>query len=280
MQRMKRIIAFFLCLVTIFSCANFSNVFAEESDEKVILENIARNKTVYTNPSYDNRQLIVDGSTKYRYVTDGKPEFLDILFGTDMKNGSDVAQNEDDYNYKDDAYIIIDLGASYLIDAFTIYDFEREGGYIRDYIYDISVSNDTDFDIDSQESAEWTSVGKKEAGRFQSVNDFELSEKVAARYVKLHNLKAYGAYSFAITEVEAYGIAMDDVEAVKAYATAELAAYKQDLELDETEAANKDAVVNAYTNEIATLTTAESILEKLNSGLREIDAAVTLSAYK
>ena len=216
MQKFRRILAFLLSFIMIVSSINLNSALivnaAEDTEtQEVVLTNVALNDgvTVYTSSSNNKNSIIVDGSTKYKYVTDGKPAFLDVYYGTDMKNGTDVAIDETGYYYSDDAYIIVDLGNAYLIDSFIIYDFEREVG-VRDYIYDVSVSEDGET---------WVKVAEKPAGTGLYVMNFELPvQKYVARYVKMDNLKCKGANGFVMTELEVYGMPITDLDAVKSYA--------------------------------------------------------------
>lgn len=70
--------------------------------------------------------------------------------------------------------------------------------------------------------ANWTKVAEKKAGTTIHVNEFDLSDKMLARYIKLDDLKTPEVISFSLCEVEAYGMRIDDISLVKRYALAYL----------------------------------------------------------
>ena len=209
MQKFKRVLAFLLSLVMIVSSVNVTSVLSVNAAEdtettEFVIENVAVNNsaaTVTTNPSVSNGTRIIDGDTKYQYVTQGARGYIDM--------GGFTTQDENAYNYRDGSYILLDLGDTYLIDSLAIYDFEREVG-VRDYIYDVSVSEDGET---------WVKVAEKPAGTGLYVMNFELPvQKYVARYVKMDNLKCKGANGFVMTELEVYGMPITDLDAVKSYA--------------------------------------------------------------
>ena len=278
MQKFKRVLAFLLSFIMMVSSVNLTSALtvsaAEETEaQEVSLTNVALNDgvTVYTSSNNSNSSIIVDGNTSYQWSKSNRISFLDVAY-----NGGSSAQDEDGYYYKDGTYVIVDLGNSYLIDSLTIYDFQNLASGPRDYIYDVSLCNDEDFTVENQALANWTYIGTPEKGSDTCITDFELSDKMVARYIKLDNLKTLGATSFALSEVQAYGMPVTSVDDVKAYALNELETYKADAKLTSADAEDRAAVVEKYSVEINEQTTVDTILSVLNEGLKEINKAVLI----
>ena len=265
-----------ICMVcSIFSSIgliNQKNIFGIESN----LINVARNDEVkvYTNPKVENSNVIVDGDTRYQYVTQSARNYIDLSFGKDNK------VDKNGYNYMEGSYIIVDLGASYLIDSLKIYDFEREGGMIRDYIYDVSFSNDSDFDIDLLYNVNWQKIGEKSAETGKYVTDIKPTTKMMARYIKLDNLKCKGATGFVMTELEAYASETVDIEALKKDSIEQLKAYKQNIDMNSNEKATVSSIISDYTNRISGSDTKEDILKFLNEGYKKIDDILVFAEYR
>ena len=255
------VICMILCNVT------FTNIINVNAADEV--SNVAYQKNVYTNPSTSNVEKVTDGETRYQYVSQGASNtFIGVRLS---KNTAD------NYFYDENAYIIVDLGASYVIDAIKVYEFEREGGMIRDYLYDISVCNDASFDIANQASANWSQVYHKESNPGQAYSDVQLGEKVIARYVKMHNLKAKqttggNLNEFHMSELEVYGVLADDIDAVKSYANNELTSFKADVTLDEISAQNRAEILTAAEEQIQAAASSDAILTILNDTLTSLSS--------
>ena len=239
--------------------------------------NVALGKTVYVYPSASGAtSLIVDGDARYEYTakTNVIP-FLDVAF-----NGESTPLDADGYYYREDAYVIVDLGEPYLIDSLTIYDFDNTTQPDRDYMYSVALCNDEDFTIATQNDANWNYVGRTPKGLATCVTDFNVEQKQVARYIKLYDLRVYAAYSFAMTELQAFGIAVSDLYNVKAYANNQLDAYKADISLTEEEIAAKEAILIATKEAIEIAADAEAVMTTLNDAFASIDAVVSVSAYR
>ena len=187
-------VSFAIIATNMVSVNNQSLIHAQDE-----LVNVALNEgvQVYTKPNVNNGKNIVDGDTRYQYVTQGARNYIDLSF-KDSSLDKTMEQDENGYYYNSDAYIIVDLGKTYSLSSLKVYDFEREGGFERDYIYDIYVSNDPDFDIDFEYNVNWQKVGSKEPNSGKYVTEFALENNIAARYIKLGNLKCKNAEGFVV----------------------------------------------------------------------------------
>ena len=121
----------------------------------------------------------------------------------------------------------------------AFFDFDNTTQVARDYTYSVALSNDENFSVANYNDANWIEVGRTPKGARTCVTDFDLSEKVVARYVKLYDLRVLEATSFAVTEVQVFAT-KGDVANAKAYANNELDAYKADVPLTEEEANGRD----------------------------------------
>ena len=269
----KRLFLMTLSLMMILSCITFQHhVYADTS-----LENVALNKSVYVYPSASgDPQLIVDGDTRYEYTrkTNVIP-FLDVAF-----DGSNSLQDENEYYYREDSYVIVDLGASYVLDSLKIFDFDNTSATARDYTYSVALCNDETFTIENQADANWVHVGRTPTGLRTCVTDFNLSQKQVARYIKLYDLRVYGATSFAMTELQAFGIEASNIDAVKAYATETIDTYRSDIVLSDAETEAKNTIVSTAKNDIASATDTNVIVEVLNTAMTNVDTVLTLAVYK
>lgn len=235
--------------------------------------NVALNKGVYTNPNDNKKGFLTDGNNALKYETDNnllKNQYLDLTFGADMKTDAEG------YNYNDNHYIIVDLGKTYLMDSFVIYDFERQLGE-RDYVYTLSVSNDEIDDLANQASANWYEVGSKPRGTTIYKMDYDLSRKQLVRYIKFDRLACPGVLSFSISEAEAYGMEIDDIQAVKDYVINEINTYENDVTLNDEEASAKAQVVSEVIDEINNAATVEEAVNTLNAGLDEVDEVIVVA---
>ena len=239
--------------------------------------NIALGKSVHVYPSASGAtSLIVDGDTRYEYARNTNViPFLDVAF-----NGEETPLDADEYYYREDAYVIVDLQEPHVIDSFTIYDFDNTTSPDRDYMYSVAVSNDPNFDLANQNEAEWTYIGRTPKGLTTCITDFDLEQKQVARYIKLYDLRVYGAYSFAMTELEAYGIKASDVESVKAYANTQLDEYKADIPVSDAEAEAKAAIINEVKTAVEQASDATTVIATLNSAFERIDEVVSVSEYR
>lgn len=281
---MKKIIKTILVSVVSFAIlitnclTNLSAVYAKEE-----LVNVALNDgvQVYTNPSVKNGNVIVDGDTKYQYVTQGARNFIDLSFQNESLN-STMKQDENGYNYNTDAYVIVDLGKAHLLNSLKVYDFEREGGFQRDYIYDVFVSNDPDFDIGFEYNVNWQKVGAKAANTEKYVMEFTFDSSIAARYIKIGNLKCKNANGFVMTELEAWAKEDNDITTLKKEAIQQLQDYKNNIKLNEEETQRKELILNEYTNKINDIatTTKEQIYEFLGQGQNELANLYDFAEYR
>lgn len=276
----KKLISAWLCVCMV--CSFFTNIGVLRASKVYGMEselvNVARNEgvKVYTNPSVKNASVIVDGDTKYQYVTQGARGYIDLVFKPNQVD-------ENGYNYMDGAYVIVDLGAAYSIDSLKIYDFEREQtGKTRDYIYDVLFSNDADFDIDFEYNVNWTKIGEKPAGTGKYVTDIVPSRSMMARYIKLDNLKCKGATGFVMVELEAWASQAVQIDSVKKDAIDELKAYKKDVSLNQEETSARETLVNEYIQKISNpdIDTKEAVLELLNEALTKMDEVVRFAEYR
>ncbi len=241
------------------------------------LENLALDQVVYTYPatSDSDKQIIVDGDKRYEYNRNGnKIPFLDVPY-----EGASTPLDENQYYYKEDAYIIVDLGASYLIDSLKIYDFMNSSSNKRDYSYSVSLSNDESLSIDNQESGEWTYIGRTLDGLDTCITDFNLPDKVVARYVKLHDLRTFGAYSFAMSEIEVYGV-NNELSEIKDYAYNQLDHYKNYIEIPENELLQKNGIINDAKSIIDNSEDINEVIDVLNQTYKEIDKVIEFFEYQ
>ena len=240
------------------------------------IDNVAYGKDVYVSAgTVGEPSLIVDGDTRYEYTakTNVIP-FLDVKF-----IGDETPQDEDGYYYHEPAYVIVDLGASYVIDSLKIFDFDNTTQVARDYTYSVALSNDENFSVANYNDANWIEVGRTPKGARTCVTDFDLSEKVVARYVKLYDLRVLEATSFAVTEVQVFAT-KGDVANAKAYANNELDAYKADVPLTEEEANAKASVVANAKTSFEAASDASAIIAALNQAMKDIDTVISASEYK
>ena len=172
------------------------------------------------------------------------------------------------------------MGKEYVIDSLKIFDFNNLSSPERDYTYSVSVCNDPSFSLENEEDASWTYIGTTPKGLSTCITDFSLKEKCVARYVKLHDLKVFGATSFAMTELEAYGIDAEDIDSVKNYATLQLQSYYSDIELSESEQTSKDRIVEDAISSIQNQEDVNMILSQLNQAYKDIDDVIDISKYR
>ena len=239
------------------------------------MENVALHKTVYATSSNNCEPLLVDGDTKYQWELKHPIDFLDVNY-----DGKTSKLTPDGYYYKEEAHIIVDLGASYLLDSFTVYDLQNLTAGPRDYLFDLSLCNDADFTVENQANANWTLVGSPEKGSDTCITNIRLPKNMVARYIKLDNLRSKGAWSFAVSELQAFGMALSSVEAVKNYAADEIVGYQANVELNAAETEARNAIIAKCTEALALASTVEEILEIWEKGCKDIDAVVAFAEYR
>ena len=269
-------VSFAIIATNMVSVNNQSLIHAQDE-----LVNVALNEgvQVYTKPNVNNGKNIVDGDTRYQYVTQGARNYIDLSF-KDSSLDKTMEQDENGYYYNSDAYIIVDLGKTYSLSSLKVYDFEREGGFERDYIYDIYVSNDPDFDIDFEYNVNWQKVGSKEPNSGKYVTEFALENNIAARYIKLGNLKCKNAEGFVMVELEAYAKETTDLETIKGGAIQQLNDYKADLKLNAEETELREKTIQAYTEKINNASTKEEVYELLGNGQNELATLLEFAEYR